>query len=73
MSLAPGSSLGPYEVTALISTAGGRSYDISRDGRRFLFVKDRAAARRTTLVVVQNWAEEVKRVLAQAAARLAAV
>jgi serine/threonine protein kinase len=42
----------------------GRTYDISRDGQRFLMVKgataDRASAS-TSIVVVLNWLEELKR------------
>jgi serine/threonine-protein kinase len=44
----------------------GRTYDISRDGRRLLMVKDvedgRAAAT-PTVVVVENWLEELKRLV----------
>jgi hypothetical protein len=43
----------------------GRTYDVSADGRRFLMIKqgggDEAAPR--NLVVVQNWFEELKRVV----------
>jgi serine/threonine-protein kinase len=43
----------------------GRTYDVSRDGRRFLMLKDDAAAAagqtvRPNIIVVQNWFEEVK-------------
>ena len=45
----------------------GRTYDISPDGQRFLMIKpgggpDQTAAP-TSLVVVQNWTEELKRVV----------
>jgi Tol biopolymer transport system component len=47
-------------------TNNGRSYDVSPDGQRFLFVKrgetDQAAVP-TTLIVVQNWTEELKRLV----------
>jgi serine/threonine-protein kinase len=36
-------------------------YDVSPDGRRFLMIKeDAAAAARTGLIVVLNWAEELR-------------
>jgi serine/threonine-protein kinase len=48
-------------------TGGGRSYDVSPDGRRFLMIKE---ARPTgevpppaQLIVVQNWTEELKRLV----------
>ncbi len=45
--------------------AFGRSYDVSRDGRRFLMIKDVAAdpSSAPTVVVVQNWTEELKRLV----------
>ena len=43
----------------------GRTYDVSPDGQRFLMIKDTAAAdqTQTSLVVVQNWTEELKRLV----------
>jgi len=42
--------------------AGGRSYDVSPDGQRFLLLKSSAdPSRQTQLNVVTNWFEEVKR------------
>jgi Tol biopolymer transport system component len=44
----------------------GRTYDVSPDGRRFLMIKeggtDQTAAS-TSLIVVQNWVEELKRLV----------
>lgn len=41
-----------------------RSYDVSRDGQRFLMIKDAVErASSPALVVVQNWAEELTRLL----------
>ena len=47
-----------------------RSFDISPDGQRFLMIKENAAssaddpfAGLTRLVVVQNWFEELKRLV----------
>jgi Tol biopolymer transport system component len=44
------------------ATAGIRSYDVSTDGRRFLMVtqKERAPVKVTTMILVQNWVEELK-------------
>lgn len=45
----------------------GRTYDVSPDGRRFLMIKQVSDAGQTTappnLVVVQNWSEELKRLV----------
>jgi serine/threonine-protein kinase len=44
----------------------GRSYDISPDGRRFLMIKEvgpDGTAQPTSLVVVQHWFEELKRLV----------
>ena len=38
----------------------GRTYDVSRDGQRFLMIKQ-DAARATSLSIVLNWQEELKR------------
>jgi len=51
-------------------TDGNRSYDVSRDGQRFLMLKeseDQAAA--TQLIVVHNWFEELKRLVPVRGAR----
>jgi hypothetical protein len=49
-------------------TLGGRNYDVSPDGQRFLMLKvgtsgddDQSAAARFT--VVENWTEELKRLV----------
>ena len=44
----------------------GRSYDVSPDGQRFLMItvpKTDAGAPPPTLIVVQHWDEELKRLL----------
>jgi len=45
----------------------GRTYDIAPDGKRFLMIKPVSSANQTTvppsLVVVQNWGEELKRLV----------
>jgi hypothetical protein len=43
-----------------------RQYDVSPDGQRFLMLKDRdptAGAAAPTIVVVQHWVEELKRLV----------
>ncbi len=50
------------------SAVNMRSYDATPDGRRFLFIKDTAGAAATdapspSIVVVQNWTEELKRLV----------
>jgi len=49
-------------TTADYATTNARNYDVSSDGRRFLFVKRRAA--RPGIVVVTNWFDEVRRKVA---------
>ena len=45
----------------------GRSYDVSPDGQRFLMVKPGASVDATSvpreIIVVQNWTEELKRLV----------
>lgn len=54
---------GPYVWT--LPAFGGRLYDVSPDGDRFLVLKDAASGDRPTgptgVTVVQNWLEELKR------------
>lgn len=46
---------------------GHRNFDVSRDGKSFIFVKQRTGAKAAAdPVVVLNWAEEVKRLMAAA-------
>jgi hypothetical protein len=51
-----------YGGLTLISRWG--TYDVSRDGQRFLMIKSRTARdgsrRNATVVVVRNWIEELK-------------
>ena len=45
----------------------GRTYDVSLDGKRFLMIKDDStpsqASTPTSIVVVRNWIEELKRLV----------
>ena len=58
----PTFSAGP--ATTLFATLyydeATRGYDVSPDGQRFLMIKDTAATRAPTMVVVLNWLEELK-------------
>ena len=41
--------------------AGFTNYDVSRDGQRFLMIRNERTAAPTQLNVVLNWFEELKR------------
>ena len=44
----------------------GRTYDVSPDGRRFLMIKPvgpEQPSAPTRIIVVQNWTEELKRLV----------
>ncbi len=48
---------GPY-----FGAGGGRSYDVSPDGERFLMIKDVGGSAATPqIIIVENWLEELKR------------
>ena len=46
---------------------GGRAYDVSPDGERFLMLKEDASSQDTStepyFIVVQNWFEELRRLV----------
>jgi hypothetical protein len=45
---------------------GGRTFDVAPDGRRFLMIQQRDSAPQppvTHVVLVQNWLEELKRLV----------
>jgi serine/threonine-protein kinase len=56
---------GPYGT---IANQSGRTYDISTDGERFLMIKNESSGDEAdvpaSIVVVQNWGEELKRLTA---------
>jgi eukaryotic-like serine/threonine-protein kinase len=59
----PQTKLLSRRYVATILSYAGRQYDISRDGQRFLVMKDVATSTHeepTTIVIVQNWFEEVR-------------
>jgi len=43
--------------------SGGRTYDISPDGERFLMIKESAGGDSAEFILVQNWFEELKRLV----------
>ena len=45
---------------------GFRNYDVSRDGKSFIFLKRLSATKAVEPIVVLNWIEEVKRLMAAA-------
>jgi hypothetical protein len=49
---------GPYIWT--IANFGGRLYDISPDGQRFLVLKSVDTPQPSTIVVAQDWFEDLK-------------
>jgi serine/threonine-protein kinase len=53
---------GPYRARS--SSQAGRTYDVTADGRRFLRIKiDAAGGGPKEFVIVQNWIEELKRLV----------
>ena len=55
-------SVRPYQL----ASASNRSFDVTRDGGSFIFLKRLVADKSAEPVVVLNWAEEVKRLMAAA-------
>jgi len=51
----------PYPLTLL----GYRGYDVTPDGKRFLVVDagERAPIKATEMILIQNWTEELKRLV----------
>ena len=54
-------------ITEPTATASFRTYDVSLDGKRFLMIKEgggpNQSAAPPSIVVVQNWFEELKRLV----------
>ena len=44
-------------------SGSGRNYDASADGRQFLMIKEDEASTPRSIVIVQNWQEELKRLV----------
>ena len=51
----------PTPYVGFATLTGPRNYDVSPDGRRFLVVKDAPREKAPSLVVVEHWFEELKR------------
>ena len=51
---------GPYEMELALTS---RTYDVSTDGQRLLVVKRSANQVTPQIVVVQNWSEELNRLV----------
>jgi hypothetical protein len=49
-----------------LGTVSNRGFDVSRGGGSFIFLKRLAGEKLAEPVVVLNWAEEVKRLMAAA-------
>jgi len=49
-----------FDVSRYVAAGHARSYDVSRDGKRFLFLRERTQSGSPGLTVVINWLEEVK-------------
>ena len=64
----PASAAAPrelFEGPFVAQTAGNPNYDVFRDGKRFVMIQRRteSAAAEAPLVIVQNWFEELKRLV----------
>ncbi len=62
-SFAPGNAEEVFAVRGYFVESVGRTYDISRDGERFLMIKEDAGGESTEFIFVQNWFEELKRLV----------
>ena len=74
ISVADGLEIGPAQVlfpvpnrpeneTFRIGGNSGPTYDISPDGSRFLMIKESTGPPQTEIIVIQNWFEELKRLV----------
>jgi hypothetical protein len=63
--LAPSKPTRLFTADCVLPTTTNASYDVSRDGRRFLMVQPsaRESATPTQIIVVLNWHEELKRLV----------
>ena len=63
-----------FEARYALGPAGGLNYDVSADGQQFLMISEaedddaedgdaEAAPPHTTLIVIENWFEELKRLV----------
>jgi eukaryotic-like serine/threonine-protein kinase len=49
-----------FSTSRYVAAGQSRSYDVTADGRRFLFIKEMTAPSGPSIVVVLNWIEELK-------------
>ena len=49
-----------FNVSRYLAALHARSYDVSRDGKRFLFLREQTQSNSPDLTVVINWIEELK-------------
>ena len=54
---------GPY-YTGIAGNNVNRTYEVSRDGKRFLMIKEGGNEKPATIIVVQHWLDELKRLVA---------
>jgi hypothetical protein len=59
MSLSPRSSLGPYEILSPLG-AGGWSYDVSKDGSRFLVTTVLPEDLALPVTLITDWTRRVE-------------
>lgn len=51
-----------FDARDFVQTSSSRrSFDVAPDGRRFLMVQRADGAKRGQVIVVENWAEEMRR------------
>ena len=54
----------PEEIFAgIYAVSKGRMYDVQPDGERFLMIKDAVVGDPSQVVLVQNWFEELERLV----------
>ena len=49
-----------FSTSRYVAAGQSRSYDVTADGQRFLFIKEMTAPSGPSIVVVLNWIEELK-------------
>lgn len=59
----PGSPVMLFRGSYPAPNTGGALYDVSQDGQRFLMIKNAAVETAQQIVVVQNWHEELRRLV----------
>jgi hypothetical protein len=52
-----------FKETGIYASSPGRTYDVAPDGERFLVVKRGAGAQSAEVILVQNWFDELQRLV----------